>query len=107
MLPRFSLRAALAILTIGAFVSVLLAAGDQGKDFALGVFIALATLGLALGMHGAFYGVTWLVGRLYRDIDPSKYAVTVEPVYPEAVDTPPSRSPAEQPSEPSSQQRQE
>lgn len=84
MFPRFSLRAVLVVFTLAACVSILLGAGEYGKEFAVGVLIALATLLVSLLMHAFFFAATWLVGRLYQETDFSKYTVTVEPVYTEA-----------------------
>jgi hypothetical protein len=63
LVPRFTIRTLLVVLTIGAFVSVIAGMAVRGQSWAWGVTIGLLSLGLTALVHAAWFGIVWTVAR--------------------------------------------
>jgi hypothetical protein len=57
LLPRFTIRALLVLLTVCAFVFVIAGMAFRGQHWAWGVTIAILSLGCALLVHAAWFCV--------------------------------------------------
>jgi len=64
LLPRFSIRALLGLLTIGALVFVVAGTAYRGQNWAWGVTIALVSLVVTALAHAAWFGVVWLFAQM-------------------------------------------
>lgn len=64
LLPRFSIRVLLALVTICAFVFVVVGMAARGQNWAWGVTIAVASLVVTAVVHAAWFGVVWLFARM-------------------------------------------
>jgi hypothetical protein len=64
LLPRFSIRTALAILTGVAVVSLFAGQALGGRAWAFGLTVAVASVPIALLFHAAFFGLASAFGRL-------------------------------------------
>jgi hypothetical protein len=64
LLPRFSIRTLLMMLTAGAVACLIAGMAYRGKDWALGATIALASLVLAACVHAILFGLIWIFARL-------------------------------------------
>jgi hypothetical protein len=62
-LPRFNLRTGLAWLTGAAVGSVALRAAAQGEPWAIGVAIAVASVGGLLAVHAACFVLSQAISR--------------------------------------------
>lgn len=66
MLPRFSIKIALIVMTVGGVLSVALAAAVRGDEWAIGVMVAIVSAPVMLLFHAFFYGLARLAGLLTR-----------------------------------------
>ncbi|MEX0612771.1 MAG: hypothetical protein WD738_23825 [Pirellulales bacterium] len=64
LLPRFSIRVLLAILTIAAVAFLIAGMAYRGQYWAWGVTIGLASLVLTALVHAAWFGVVWLFAQM-------------------------------------------
>src|SRR5262245_41897303 len=64
LLPRFSIRTALAIVTGVAVVSLFAGQALGGRAWAFGLTVAVASVPLALLVHAAFFGLGSAFARL-------------------------------------------
>jgi hypothetical protein len=64
LLPRFSIRVLLALVTICAFVFVVVGTAARGQNWAWGVSIAVASLVVTALVHAAWFGVVWLFAKV-------------------------------------------
>jgi hypothetical protein len=64
VLPRFTIRTLLVMLTICAVASVIIGTAFRGQTWAWGVTIGLASLVVTAVVHGAWFGVAWLFAQL-------------------------------------------
>ena len=64
LLPRFTIRGLLALVTLCAFAFVVVGMAARGQNWAWGVTIAMASLVLTALVHGAWFGVVWLFASL-------------------------------------------
>jgi hypothetical protein len=64
LLPRFSIRAMLGILTFGAVIFLIAGMAHRGQYWAWGVTIALLSLIVTALVHAAFFGVVWLFAQI-------------------------------------------
>ena len=64
ILPRFTIRALLVILTIGALVSVVVGMAFRGHYWAIGVTIGLLTVFFAALVHAAWFGIVWAIAQM-------------------------------------------
>ena len=64
LLPRFSIRVLLVILTVCAFAFVVLGMAVRGQSWAWGVSIGLMSLVITALVHAAWFGVMWLFAQM-------------------------------------------
>jgi len=64
LVPRFSIRTLLIVLTIAAMAAVVAGTAVRGQNWAWGVTIGLASLGLTALVHAAWFGTVWLLAQL-------------------------------------------
>jgi hypothetical protein len=64
LLPRFSIRTALAILTVVAVISLFAGQALGGQAWAFGLTIAVVSVPLALLVHAGFYGLVMGFAKL-------------------------------------------
>ena len=60
LLPRFTIRTMLVILTVCACVFVVIGTAFRGQYWAWGVTFALVSLIVTALVHGAWFGAVWL-----------------------------------------------
>jgi hypothetical protein len=87
ILPQFSLRMALGLMAVLAFVSLVVSRGLQGSSWAMGVTITLAALVFAFLAYAAVFGIVFVISRAFHQrptaprIIPAR-ATAGEPVLP-------------------------
>ncbi len=64
LLPRFTLRTILGILTLSAFVFLVAGMAYRGQTWAWGVTIAVICAVITLLVHAAWFCVVWLFAQL-------------------------------------------
>lgn len=64
LLPRFSIRTALAILTVAAVISLFAGQALGGRAWALALTVAVVSVPLTLLVHAAFFGLSSAFARL-------------------------------------------
>jgi hypothetical protein len=64
LVPRFSIRTLLAMLTVGAVACLIAGMAYRGQYWAWGVTIALASLVVTALLHAALFGVIWIFAQL-------------------------------------------
>ncbi len=64
LLPRFTLRTILGILTIGAFVFLVAGMAVRGQTWAWGITIGVICAGIIMLVHAAWFGVVWLFAQI-------------------------------------------
>ena len=64
LLPRFTIRALLVLLTICAFVFVIAGMAVRGQHWAWGVTIAILSLSFALLVHAAWFCAIWWLAQM-------------------------------------------
>jgi hypothetical protein len=64
LLPRFSIRALLAMLTVCALVFLIAGMAARGEKWAWGVTIGLASVLVTALAHAAWFGVVWLFAQM-------------------------------------------
>lgn len=64
VLPRFTIRVLLAMLTLGAVASVVVGMAYRGQTWAWGFSIGLLSLGVIALVHAAWFGIVWLFLQL-------------------------------------------
>ena len=64
LLPRFTIRALLVMLTVCAFVFVIVGMAFRGQHWAWGVTIGLLSLMFMALVHSAWFGAVWLLSQL-------------------------------------------
>ncbi len=69
LLPRFSLKTILTLLSVSTVIFVVAGQAFQGKAWAAGVTIAVASIPVCLFVHAVFYGI---IGLLARVISPQQ-----------------------------------
>jgi hypothetical protein len=73
LLPRFSIRTALVIVTVVAVISLFAGQALGGRAWALGLTVAVVSVPLALVVHAAFYWVAMAFARLLGPEDVIAY----------------------------------
>jgi hypothetical protein len=63
LLPRFSIRVLLGVLTVCAFAFVVVGTAYRGENWAWGVTIGLVSILVTALVHAAWFGVVWLFGQ--------------------------------------------
>ena len=64
LLPRFTIRALLVMLTIGSFVFVIAGMAIRGQPWAWGVTIGILSLAFTLLVHAAWFGAVWMLAQM-------------------------------------------
>jgi hypothetical protein len=64
LLPRFTIRALLVVLTISAFVFVIAGMAVRGQHWAWGITIGILSLGFTLLVHSAWFGAVWMLAQM-------------------------------------------
>jgi hypothetical protein len=64
LMPRFTIRTLLVVLTICAFVFVMVGTAFRGQYWAWGVTMALVSLIATALVHAAWYGTVWLFSQM-------------------------------------------
>jgi hypothetical protein len=64
LLPRFGLRALLAILTVAAVLFLIVGTAFRGQNWAFGATIGLLSLAVTALVHAAWFGVVWLFAQM-------------------------------------------
>lgn len=64
LLPRFTIRALLVMLTIGSFVFVVAGMAVRGQPWAWGVTIGILSLAFTLLVHAACFGAVWMLAQM-------------------------------------------
>jgi hypothetical protein len=59
LLPRFSIRTLLVLLTLGAAASVVIGTAFRGQNWAWGFSIGLLSLVITALVHAAWFSVIW------------------------------------------------
>jgi hypothetical protein len=73
LLPRFSIRTALVIVTVVAVISLFAGQALGGRAWALGLTVAVVSVPVALLVHAAFYCVAMWFARLLGPEDVIAY----------------------------------
>jgi hypothetical protein len=66
LLPRFSIRSLLLIVTGCSLVFVVVGMAAQGRFWAWGVTVAMASLVLTALVHAALFGIVWMFSTFLR-----------------------------------------
>ena len=64
LLPRFSIRALLVLLTLCAVAFVILGMAYRGQNWAWGISIGLLSLLVTALVHAAWFGIVWILTQL-------------------------------------------
>jgi putative effector of murein hydrolase LrgA (UPF0299 family) len=64
LLPRFTIRALLVMLTICAFVFVIAGMAIRGQHWAWGVTIAIVSLAFTMLVHAAWFAAVWTLSQM-------------------------------------------
>jgi hypothetical protein len=64
LLPRFSIRTTLAMITAAAMVFVIVGMAYRGQNWAWGVTIAVISLGIIAIVHAAWFGLAWMFAQM-------------------------------------------
>lgn len=64
LMPRFTIRALLAVLTLAAFVFVVAGMAYRGQTWAWGVTIGVFSLLATALVHAAWFGIVWIFARI-------------------------------------------
>ena len=59
LVPRFSIRTLLVILTLGAVTSVIIGTGFRGQTWAWGMSIGIMSLFVTAFVHAAWFAAIW------------------------------------------------
>jgi hypothetical protein len=78
LVPRFTIRALLVLITLCAFAFVIAGFAIRGEHWALAVTIGLASALFTLLIHAAWFGAIWWLSRLTSKKQPS---IDERPVY--------------------------
>jgi hypothetical protein len=61
IIPRYSLRWLLALLTVCGGLSMILAYAVRGQPWAIGATVGIAALSVVVALHAAAFSVAWLL----------------------------------------------
>ncbi len=64
LLPRFSIRTLLWLLTLAAIASVVVGMAVRGAEWAWGISLGLLSLFLTALVHAAWFGVVWILAQI-------------------------------------------
>jgi hypothetical protein len=84
LLPRFTIRTILVVVTIFAFAFVVAGMAVRGEQWAWGVTIALISLALTGVVHAAWFGIVWAFARVPSQppAAPARVVAAGQPVAP-------------------------
>ena len=68
LLPRYSLRWLLALITVSGAVSFVLSFAFRGRDWALGVSAGLGCLALLMGLYTLTFLAAWAISQIENAI---------------------------------------
>jgi Na+-transporting methylmalonyl-CoA/oxaloacetate decarboxylase gamma subunit len=71
VLPQFSLRMALGLTAVLAFVSLLISRGLHGNPWAMGVAVAIFAVVVSFLVYATVFGFVYLVSRVWNRGAPS------------------------------------
>ncbi len=63
MIPRFTIRTLLVMLTVCAFLFVIVGLAFRGQHWAWGVTIGMLSLGVTALVHAAWFSLVWVFAR--------------------------------------------
>ena len=91
LVPRFTIRTLLVVLTIGAVASVIIGTAFRGQNWAWGVTLGLVSLVVTALVHAAWFGVVWMFAQM-PSARPAGSTVTIpRPVPPSDIQPTPSK----------------
>jgi hypothetical protein len=64
LLPRFTIRALLVMLTVCAFVFVIVGMAFRGQHWAWGITIGMLSLAFTALVHAAWFSVVWILAQM-------------------------------------------
>ena len=64
LLPRFTIRTLLVMLTVSAVAFVILGMAYRGQNWAWGISIGLASLLVTAIVHAAWFGIVWIFTQM-------------------------------------------
>jgi hypothetical protein len=64
LIPRFTMRTILAVMTGCAVLFVVMGMAVRGQTWAWGLVIGVLSLGVTALVHAAWFGIVWLFSRL-------------------------------------------
>jgi hypothetical protein len=64
LLPRFTIRTLLALITLCAFAFVIAGFALRGEHWALAITVGLVSIGFILLVHAAWFGAVWVLSQL-------------------------------------------
>ena len=64
LLPRFTIRALLVMLTACAFVFVIAGMAVRGQHWAWGITIGILSVAFTLLVHAAWFGAVWMLAQM-------------------------------------------
>jgi hypothetical protein len=76
IIPRFTLRWLLALLTVCGLLSFVLAYAVRGESWAIGAVVGLCALGLMVALHAAAFSCAWLLTQFTSSVSGGRGAKT-------------------------------
>jgi hypothetical protein len=64
LLPRFTIRTLLALITVCAFAFVVAGFALRGEHWALAITVGLVSIVFTLVVHAAWFGAIWMLSQL-------------------------------------------
>ena len=64
LMPRFTIRAMIVMLTICAFVFVIAGLAVRGQHWAWGITIGIVSLAFTFLVHAAWFGLVWTLAQM-------------------------------------------
>jgi hypothetical protein len=64
ILPRFTIRALMVIITVCAFVFVIAGMAVRGQHWAWGITIGILSVAFTLVVHAAWFGAVWTLAQM-------------------------------------------
>jgi hypothetical protein len=65
IIPRFSLRWLLALITVCGGLSLLLSYAFQGHAWAIGAFVGLGSIVVVVALHAVAFSIAWLLTQFF------------------------------------------
>jgi hypothetical protein len=86
LLPRFTIRTILIVVTICACAFVVVGMAVRGEQWAWGVTIALISLAVTGAVHAAWFGIVWSFARVPSQPPPTRVVAVGKPMDSPAAD---------------------